>query len=103
MGWFGGNSTGSAIPTPHGLLRSVSGGRVRVAAPLYVSPALRPTFALGLDILVTSFVLVAPVVVTIASYGHTHIGGGWGGGGQGGKGGQGGQGRRSPGRTFLYS
>src|SRR2546427_13269077 len=71
--WFGGRSTGSAIPTPQALLRSVYVGRMCVAVALYLAAALKFAVAAPLDLLVTSFVLVATVIVTIASYWHTHI------------------------------
>ena len=85
MKWFGGRSTGSAIPTPQALLRSVYAGRMCVAVALYLAAALKFAVAAPLDLLVTSFVLVATVVVTIASYWHTHIRG------------------RVLGQTFLYA
>ncbi|HYT03953.1 MAG TPA: ATP-binding protein [Gemmatimonadales bacterium] len=85
MKWLGGGSRGSAIPTPQSLLRSVYIGRLCVAVALYLAAAFRFTVVAPLDLLVTSFVLVAAVVVTIASYWHTHIRG------------------RSPGETFLYA
>src|SRR5256714_3927148 len=84
MSWFGVGSRGSAIPTPQSLLRSVYVGRVCVAVAIYLAAALKFAVAAPLDLLVTSFVLVATVVVTIASYWYTHFL------------------RRSPGRTFLY-
>src|SRR5256714_1895859 len=84
MGWFGAGSRGSAIPTPQSLLRSVYVGRVCVAAAIYLAAALKFAVAAPLDLLVTSFVLVATVVVTSASYWYTHFL------------------RRSPGRTFRY-
>ena len=85
MSWFGDGSRGSAIPTPQSLLRSVYVGRVCVAVAIYLAAALKFAVAAPLDLLVTSFVLVATVVVTIASYWYTHFL------------------RRSPGRTFLYA
>jgi two-component system sensor histidine kinase PilS (NtrC family) len=56
-----------------------------VAVAIYLSAALKFRVAAPSDILVTSFLLVAAVVVTIASYWHTHIR------------------NRQPGLTFLYS
>src|SRR2546426_4053200 len=44
-----------------------------VAVALYLAAALKFAVAAPLDLLVTSFVLVATVIVTIASYWHTHI------------------------------
>src|SRR2546423_5440153 len=85
MRWFGGGSRGSAIPTPQALLRSVYVGRLCVASAIYLSAALKFNVAAPLDLLVTSFLLVATVVVTIASYWYTHIR------------------ARSPGRTFRYA
>lgn len=84
MKWLGGSSVGTVIPTPRSLLRSVYAGRVCVAAAIYVAAVFKWAVAAPLDILVTSLLLVATVVVTIASYWHTHIRG------------------RSPGMTFLY-
>ena len=85
MRWLGARSTSSAIPTPQALLRSVYVGRMCVAVAIYLSAALKFRVAAPSDILVTSFLLVAAVVVTIASYWHTHIR------------------NRQPGLTFLYS
>jgi hypothetical protein len=82
--WLGGRSTVSAIPTPQTLLRSVYLGRTCVAVAIYLSAALKFKVAAPFDILVTSFLLVATVVVTIASYWYTHIRG------------------RRPTLTFLY-
>jgi len=83
--WLGSRSAGSAIPTPQALLRSVYVGRLCVASAIYLSAAFNLTVAAPLDLLVTSFLLVATVVVTIASYWYTHIRG------------------RAPGRTFRYA
>jgi len=83
--WLRGSPSGSPIPTPQALLRSVYVGRLCVAIAIYLSAALKFNVAAPLDLLVTSLLLVASVVVTIASYWHTHIRG------------------RSPGRTFLYA
>jgi len=83
--WLGGRSTASAIPTPQVLLRSVYVGRMCVAVAIYLSAALKFKVAAPFDILVTSLLLVATVVVTIASYWYTHIRG------------------RPPNLTFLYS
>ena len=85
MRWLGSRSAGSAIPTPQALLRSVYVGRLCVASAIYLSAAFNLTVAAPLDLLVTSFLLVATVVVTIASYWYTHIRG------------------RGPGRTFRYA
>jgi len=83
--WFGGGSSGSPIPTPQTLLRSVYIGRVCVAVAVYLAAALKFAVAEPLDLLVTSLLLVTTVVVTIASYWYTHFRG------------------RSPGQTFLYA
>src|SRR3989442_13336057 len=83
--WLGGNTRASALPTPHTLLRAVYIGRACIAVAIYLAAALKFKVAAPLDILVTSFVLVATAAVTIASYWHTHVRG------------------RAPGVTFLYS
>jgi two-component system, NtrC family, sensor histidine kinase PilS len=83
--WFGGDATVSAIPTPQTLLRSVYLGRVCVAAAVYLAAVFKFAVVAPLDLVVTSFLLVATGVVTIASYWHTHVRG------------------RAPGRTFLYT
>ncbi len=85
MKWPAGNFPESAIPTPPILLRWVYVVRVAVAAAIYLSAAFKFSVAAPLDLLVTSLLLVVTVVVTIASYWHTHIRG------------------RAPTRTFLYS
>ena len=85
MRWFGGDSTASAIPSPQTLLRSVYLGRVCVAAAVYLAAVFKFAVVAPLDLVVTSFLLVATGVVTIASYWHTHVR------------------ARSPGRTFLYT
>jgi PAS domain S-box-containing protein len=59
--------------------------RVAVAGALYLGAAFKFNVAAPLDLLVTSLLLVTTVVVTVASYWHTHIRG------------------RTPGRTFLYA
>src|SRR6266480_3930826 len=82
--WLTGDRRGSVLPTPQSLLRSVYAGRLCVAIAIYLTVALKFAVAGPLDVLVTSFVLVAAVVVTIASYWYTHLS------------------RRVPGRTFLY-
>src|SRR5260370_16908850 len=84
MTWLAGDRRGSVLPTPQSLLRSVYAGRLCVAGAIYLAAALKFAVAAPLDLLVTSFVLVAAVVVTIASYWYTHLS------------------RRTPGRTFLY-
>ena len=83
--WLGKRAPGSAIPTPQSLLRSVYVGRLCVAAAIYLAAAFKFAVAAPVDLLVTSFLLVAAVVVTIASYWYTHIL------------------KRSPGNTFLYA
>src|SRR2546425_2807464 len=83
--WLRGNTRASALPTPHTLVRAVYIGRACIAVAIYLAAALKFKVAAPLDILVTSFVLVATAAVTIASYWHTHVRG------------------RAPGLTFLYS
>jgi len=83
--WPSGNFPRSAMPVPPILLRWVYVGRVAVAGALYLGAAFKFNVAAPLDLLVTSLLLVATVVVTIASYWHTHVRG------------------RTPGRTFLYA
>src|SRR3989442_6531691 len=83
--WLRGNTRASALPTPHTLVRAVYIGRACIAVAIYLAAAVKCKVAAPLDILVTSFVLVATAVVTIASYWHTHVRG------------------RAPGLTFLYS
>jgi two-component system, NtrC family, sensor histidine kinase PilS len=85
MEWLGGRSSASVIPTPKNLLRWVYSGRTCIAAAIYLAAALKATVIAPVDILVTSFLLLATVLVTIASYWHTHIRG------------------RAPGLTFLYA
>src|SRR5437879_11971622 len=83
--WLGGNTRASALPTPHTLLRAVYIGRGCIAVAIYLAAALKFKVAAPLDILVTSFVLVATAAVTIASYWDTHVRG------------------RAPGLPFLCS
>lgn len=73
MTWFRGGPRGSAIPTPQSLLRSVYVGRMCVAAAIYLAAVLKFAVAEPLDLLVTSFLLVATVVMTGASYWYTHV------------------------------
>jgi two-component system sensor histidine kinase PilS (NtrC family) len=84
VSWLGAGARGSAIPTPQSLVRSVYVGRLCVAAAIYLAASLKFAVAAPLDLVVTSLVLVAAVVVTIASYWYTHIM------------------RRSPALTFYY-
>src|SRR2546427_2304497 len=83
--WLRGSTRASALPTPHTLVRAVYIGRACIAVAIYLAAALKFKVAAPLDILVTSFVLVATAAVTIASYWHTHVRG------------------RAPGLTFLYA
>ncbi len=85
MRWLGVGPRSSAIPTPQTLLRGVYVGRVCVAVAIFLSAALKFQVAGPLDVLVTSFVLSAAMLVTVASYWYTHVRG------------------RRPGRTFLYA
>jgi len=71
--WSRGDPAGSGVPTPQALLRSIYVGRVCVAVAVYLAAAFRFAAAEPLDVLVTSFLLVAAVVVTIASYWHSHV------------------------------
>jgi len=75
----------SVIPTPQSLLRSVYAGRLCVATAIYLAAVFKFAVVAPLDLLVTSFVLVATVVVTIGSYWFTHIK------------------SRPPTKTFLYA
>ncbi len=84
MKWSGGTSAASIVPSARSLLRWLYVGRVCVAAAIYLAAFLKFSVAAPLDVLVTSLLLVTTVVVTIASYWHTHVRG------------------RPPGRTFLY-
>ncbi len=84
MNWLVGDRRASVLPTPQTLLRSVYAGRLCVAIAIYLTAAFKFAVAGPVDVLVTSFVLVATVVVTISSYWYTHLS------------------RRIPGRTFLY-
>lgn len=84
MRWLGVKSQGSAIPTATVLLRFVYVGRMCLAIAIYLTTALKIRVAAPLDVLVTSFLLVMAVVVTLAAYWHTHFR------------------RRLPGPTFLY-
>ena len=83
MRWLGIKSQGS-IPTSLGLLRLVYVGRMCLAIAIYVTAALKVQVAAPLDILVTSFMLVAAATVTLVSYWRTHVR------------------RRIPGPTCLY-
>src|SRR5438034_8247955 len=83
MRWLGVKSQGS-VPTAFDLLRLQYLGRMCLAIAIYVTAALKVRVAAPLDILVTSFMLVAAAAVTLASYWHTHFR------------------RRLPGPTFLY-
>src|SRR6266571_3889092 len=83
MRWLGIKSRGS-VPTAFELLRLVYVGRMCLATAIYVTAALKVRVAAPLDILATSFMLMAAAAVTLASYWHTHVR------------------RRVPGPTFLY-
>ncbi|HEY7195359.1 MAG TPA: ATP-binding protein [Gemmatimonadales bacterium] len=83
MRWLGVKSQGT-VPTAFQLLRLVYLGRMCLAVAIYVSAALKVQVAAPLDILATSFMLLAAAGVTLASYWHTHVR------------------RRIPGPTFLY-
>ncbi len=83
MRWLGVKSQGS-VPTAFELLRLQYVGRMCLGVAIYVTAALKVQVAAPLDILVTSFMLVAAAAVTLVSYWHTHLR------------------RRMPGPTFLY-
>ena len=83
MRWLGIKSRGS-IPTSFELLRLVYLGRMCLASAIYVTAAFKVRVAAPLDILVTSFMLVAATAVTGASYWRTHFR------------------HRAPNPTFLY-
>jgi two-component system sensor histidine kinase PilS (NtrC family) len=63
----------SAMPSPENVLRLVYIGRGSVAIALYLSAALKVRVVASLDILVTSIVLLATLVFTVASYWYTHL------------------------------
>src|SRR4029077_17232288 len=69
---------------PQTLWRSGYGGRLCVAIAIYLTAAFKFAVVAPLDLLVTSFVLVAALVGTIASFWFTHVS------------------RPAPARTFLY-
>jgi two-component system, NtrC family, sensor histidine kinase PilS len=81
---LGGTHRPSSIPSPRTLLRSVYVGRISVASAVYLTALLKFRIATPADILVTSLVLVATLVVTMASYWHTHLR------------------NKKPGSTFIY-
>ena len=85
MRWLGGGSAASAIPSPRSLIRSIYVGRLCVAVAIYLSAALKFNAVGPLDVLVTSLLVVATLVVDVASYWYTHVRG------------------RPPGLTFLYA
>src|SRR2546427_7010701 len=82
--WLVGDRRGSVLPTPQTLLRSVYAGRLCVAIAIYLTAAFKFAVAGPVDVLVTSFVLVAAVGVAIAPHWDTHPS------------------RPLPRRTFLY-
>src|SRR2546426_7277045 len=57
--WLVGDRRGSVLPTPQTLLRSVYAGRLCVAIAIYLTAAFKFAVAGPVDVLVTSFVLVA--------------------------------------------
>ena len=73
MRWLGGGPKASAIPSTPNVLRAVYVGRICVAVAIYLSAAFKFQVAAPLDILVTSFLLVATLVVSFAAYWHTHV------------------------------
>ena len=72
------------IPKTRALLRWVYLGRLSVAAALYVAAVMKFRVATNVDLLVVSLVVVTTLVVTLVSFGHTHIR------------------DRPPGRVFLF-
>ena len=82
--WFGGRGPVSTVPSPQTLLRAIYVGRICVAVAIYLTTALKVAVAQPLDILLTSFLLIAALLFTAASYWRSHVRG------------------RSPTPTFLY-
>ena len=74
----------AGVPTQRTLLRAVYIVRICVAAAIHLTAALKVRVAAPLDILVTSTLLLAALVVTGVSYWYTHLR------------------RRPAGATFLY-
>lgn len=73
MRWLGGSHHPSSIPSPRALLRSVYVGRISVAAAVYLTAVLKFRQASSGDVLVASTLLLTALVVTAASYWHTHV------------------------------
>jgi two-component system, NtrC family, sensor histidine kinase PilS len=84
MRWLRGSAKSSAMPSPENVLRLVYIGRCSVAIAMYLSAALKVKIAAPLDILVTSILLIATFVFSVASYWYTHVS------------------ARPAGRTFIY-
>jgi PAS domain S-box-containing protein len=84
MRWLRGSAKSSAMPSPETVLRLVYIGRCSLAIAMYLSAALKVKIAAPLDILVTSILLIATFVFSVASYWFTHVS------------------ARPAGRTFLY-
>jgi two-component system sensor histidine kinase PilS (NtrC family) len=82
--WLAARLDTTGIPTTRTILRAVYVVRLCVAIAIYLTAALKVTVAAPLDILVTSILLIATLVVTGVSYWRTHFRG------------------RRPGPTFFY-
>ena len=66
MSWLGGGQRGSVIPTPQNLLRWVYAGRLCVATAIYLAGVMKFTVVAPVDLLITSFALVASVGLALA-------------------------------------
>lgn len=73
MGWFGSKRSESTVPSPQTLLRAIYGGRLSLAAAIYVTAAFKVAVAQPLQVLVVSFVLIAAILFTAASYWRSHF------------------------------
>jgi PAS domain S-box-containing protein len=82
--WFGSKRSESTVPSPQTLLRAVYAGRLSLAVAIYVTAAFKVAVAQPLQVLVVSFVLIAAILFTAASYWRSHFRG------------------IAPTRTFLY-
>jgi two-component system sensor histidine kinase PilS (NtrC family) len=71
--WLGGGHLPRGIPSAKELLRAVYIGRISVAAAVYLTALLKFRVATPADILVTSLLLVTALLVSAASYWHTHL------------------------------
>jgi two-component system, NtrC family, sensor histidine kinase PilS len=73
MRWLGGGHRASSIPSTKQLLRAIYVGRISVATAVYLTAVLKFRLATPADILVASMLLLTALVVTAASYWHTHL------------------------------